>query len=66
MTAIENSCQLPQTVNTDKEKTVVYVGRVEFIDKRVDRLMRIWKRVCHEVPDWQLVIVGDGAYRAAR
>lgn len=65
VTAIENSCQLPQTVNTDKEKTVVYVGRVEFIDKRVDRLMRIWKRVCHEVPDWQLVIVGDGAYRAA-
>lgn len=39
--------------------------RVEYVDKRVDRLLRVWKRVCHEAPDWQLVIVGDGGFRAA-
>ena len=64
ITAIENSCNLPQTVNCEKEKMVVYVGRVEYVDKRVDRLLRIWERVCREAPDWQLVVVGDGQYRA--
>ena len=64
ITAIENSCNLPQTVNCEKEKMVVYVGRVEYVDKRVDRLLRIWERVCREAPNWQLVVVGDGQYRA--
>ena len=28
--------------------------------KRVDRLLRIWSIIQHQLPDWRLVIVGNG------
>lgn len=45
-------------------RTVLYVGRLSYADKRPDRLLRIWARVAPEYPDWRLKIVGDGPYRA--
>lgn len=45
---------------TVKRKEVVYVGRLSYDDKRVDRLIRIWGRVEKQYPDWRLKIVGDG------
>lgn len=44
-------------------KTVLYVGRLSYVDKRPDRLLRIWAGVVPEFPDWCLKIVGDGPYR---
>ena len=44
----------------EKEKVVLFVGRLTYADKRVDRLLRIWKRVEEQVPEWRLEIVGDG------
>ena len=48
---------------THKQKKVIYVGRLEYGLKRVDRFIRIWAQVekCH--PDWSAEIVGDGDYR---
>ncbi len=46
-------------------KTVLYVGRLSYNDKRVDRLLRIWAMVSVEHPDWTLKIVGDGPERAS-
>ena len=43
----------------EKEKIVLFVGRIVF-QKRIDRLLRIWKIVQERVPDWHLVIIGDG------
>lgn len=43
-----------------KQKSVLYVGRLCYEDKRVDRLLRIWKRVERDFPDWKLQIVGRG------
>ena len=43
----------------EKEKMVLFVGRMVF-QKRVDRMLRIWKKVQKRVPDWRLVIIGDG------
>ena len=47
-----------------KRKEVLYVGRLSYADKRVDRLLRIWRRVEADFPDWELKIVGDGSERA--
>lgn len=43
-----------------KSKVVLYVGRLTHRDKRVDRLLRIWKLSQDRIPDWQLKIVGRG------
>ncbi|WP_418991997.1 glycosyltransferase [Alistipes sp.] len=44
----------------EKEKLVLYVGRLCYEQKRVDFLIRIWKMIEKEIPGWELVIVGDG------
>ncbi|WP_373834729.1 glycosyltransferase, partial [Bacteroides heparinolyticus] len=46
-----------------KKKQLLYVGRIEWYQKRVERLIDIWKRVYRKFPDWELVIVGDGPVR---
>ena len=42
-----------------ESKRVIAVGRLEW-PKGHDRLIRIWKLVSHEHPDWQLDIFGEG------
>ena len=46
----------------EKKKQVIFVGRMDW-QKRVDRLLRIWKKVSSKLPEWDLVIVGDGPYK---
>lgn len=48
--------------NYIKEKLVIFVGRLEF-QKRVDRLLNIWKNTDAEQIGWKLVIIGDGSSR---
>lgn len=43
-----------------KEKKIVYIGRVTEEQKRVSRLMEIWKSFSPSHPDWRLAVVGDG------
>lgn len=50
----------PGDVQLRKEKVLLYVGRMTYADKRVDRLIEIWRRIYKEVPDWQLLLVGGG------
>ena len=57
---LPNSISLAKNVNEDKQKVVLYVGRLTRRDKRIDRLLRIWKQVQNRLPDWQLKIVGTG------
>lgn len=53
-----------ESVNlTHKQKKVIYVGRLEYGLKRVDRFIRIWAQVEKHHPDWSAEIVGDGDYR---
>ena len=59
--AIPNTIKITQ--NTDyskKKKQVLYVGRLEYGLKRVDRILGIWKNIEAEFKDWNLCIVGDG------
>lgn len=46
-----------------KEKTVLFMGRLSYGDKRVDRLLDVWAMVHRDFPDWELCIVGDGEER---
>ena len=48
-----------------KSQMVLYVGRLIRSSKRVDRLLKIWKRLEKNQPDWNLVIIGDGEDRTA-
>lgn len=49
-----------ETVAPKREKRIVYVGRFGYWDKRLDRLLAVWKRVYANFPDWSLLFVGDG------
>ncbi len=51
----------PPAVLPEKRKEVLYVGRLPWQHKRVDRLLKAWSRVEADFPDWQLTIVGEGA-----
>ena len=51
-----------ETTQTEKEKTIIFVGRLEY-QKRVDRLLRIWKIIFKKNPNWKLQIIGDGVNR---
>lgn len=57
---LPNSIAPAKRVVEQKQKVVLYVGRLTHRDKRVDRLLRIWKMVQKQLPDWQLKIVGTG------
>ena len=45
-----------------KENIILFVGRLD-LQKRVDRLLKVWKLVYKQHPDWKLQILGDGAER---
>lgn len=46
-----------------KKKQLLYVGRIEWRQKRLERLIGIWKRIYMKFPDWELLLVGDGGFR---
>jgi len=46
-----------------KEKELLYVGRLDNRSKKVNRLLKVWKKIHKDFPDWTLSIVGDGPDR---
>lgn len=52
------------TYNPDgKLKEIIYVGRLDFVQKRVYRVIDTWNLLENDYPDWQLSIVGVGPDR---
>lgn len=45
-------------------KRIIYVGRVIKLQKRIDILMQLWKKLHDEFHDWTFDLVGDGDYLA--
>lgn len=43
-----------------KEKEVIYIGRLDSNQKKVQRLIGVWSLVEKRHSDWRLTIVGDG------
>jgi glycosyltransferase involved in cell wall biosynthesis len=61
LTAILNpSSVMPKTPEVKRKKQLLYVGRINFFQKRTDRIIEIWENLYSSFPDWELVIVGDG------
>lgn len=57
---------IPMSVSDEdasKEKEIIYVGRIEYNQKRTDRVVDIWRELEPLYPDWKLTIVGDGDNR---
>lgn len=46
-----------------KNKEIIYVGRIDYTQKRVSRVIETWANLEHQFGDWQLTIVGDGVER---
>lgn len=61
----------PVTVNassyhysqTEKQKEIIYMGRIDYNQKRVYRVIDTWALLENEFPDWHLTIIGDGIER---
>ncbi|MDE7089339.1 MAG: glycosyltransferase, partial [Prevotella sp.] len=47
----------------NKQREIIYVGRLDFIQKRVHRIIDTWNYLEEQNPDWRLTIVGDGSDR---
>lgn len=43
-----------------KENIILFVGRLELIQKRTDLLLNIWKILHSKLTDWEFWIAGDG------
>ena len=43
-----------------KQKEIIYMGRIDFNQKRVYRVVDTWAKLEPVFPDWKLTIVGDG------
>lgn len=43
-----------------KKKQILFVGRLDTIQKRADRLVKVWKLIYKKHPDWEVIIIGDG------
>ena len=75
-TGIKNPTKLlvqtnPVTIDTagftfnpaNKQKEIIYVGRIDYNQKRVYRVIDTWALLENRFPDWLLTIVGDGPER---
>lgn len=47
----------------EKVKEIIYVGRLDFVQKRVYRVIDTWNLLENHYQDWKLTIVGDGPDR---
>lgn len=60
--SISNPLSYQQTRNIEKyqkEKIVLYVSRLDYSPKRLDRILKVWSIIGNHV-GWRLMIVGDG------
>lgn len=47
----------------EKRKEIIYVGRIDYTQKRVHRVIETWAQLESRFPDWWLTIIGDGEER---
>lgn len=48
---------------SEKKNEIIFVGRLEYTQKRVDRILKAWNYISKKYPDWCLKIIGDGEDR---
>lgn len=62
VSSISNPCTIARRDNNiiQKEKVVLYVGRIDFAQKRNDLLLHVWSKVREQISGWKLIFVGNG------
>ena len=50
----------PSAYSLDKKKQILYVGRMTYIDKRIERLVEVWRKIYKNFTDWEFLLVGEG------
>ena len=45
---------------TAKKKEIIYIGRIDYNQKRAFRLADVWSIVKEELPDWNFTVIGKG------
>lgn len=55
---------LPDSGVYEKQKEIIYVGRIDYNQKRVYRIIDVWAMLENNFSDWRLTIVGDGPEKA--
>lgn len=64
VTAIENPVDSNlEEKSINKEKIILFIGRLNQEAKRPDRLMKIWEKIYKSFNDWKLIFIGDGPLR---
>lgn len=60
--AINNplTIDFPDHESPKDSNVIIYVGRIEYNQKRTFRVVDIWREIEDRHPDWSMVIVGDG------
>lgn len=46
-----------------KKKQLLYVGRMDYENKRVNRIVEAWESLYKKYVDWELILVGDGSHK---
>ena len=57
---VPNSIPEVVKVPPPKEKRLLWLGRVEYAQKRAELILEVWRRVCWVLTDWELDVVGEG------
>ncbi len=57
---IINTLAPVQSMELKKKKEIIFLGRLSYADKRVDRLIDIWAKIYQDLPEWSLKIYGRG------
>lgn len=64
---IGNPVTIPVDYSTDylsdKRKQILYVGRMDMENKRVNRIIEAWEELYKTFSEWELILVGDGPHR---
>lgn len=62
--AISNPITTRHTKNQEstKDNLVVFVGRLNFLQKRPDLLLKVWERIYENNPSWRCAVLGNGEY----
>ena len=61
---VTNAIQIPKADfiydRLKKKNQILYVGRMDPFNKRVNRVVEAWEQVYKDFPDWTLELVGEG------
>ena len=50
----------PPSPLRERPKTIVFVGRLSYADKRPERVIRLWEKLHQALPEWKVEIYGKG------